>query len=333
MLVCGGIAVLGFPLDDVWHRLFGQDVTLWSPTHMQMVGGATLSTLALWILHVEGARAAPDADRARKLSRVTEPVVAGAVLIGLSAFQAEFDYSVPQFRLLYHPILLMMSAGVALVAARVWLGRGGALKAVAFFLVVRAAISIAVGPVMDHTTLHFPLYVAEAFAVELIGLWVPTDRRIRFGVLAGLAIGTFGLAAEWAWSHAWMTMEWPASLLLEGVLLGALAGVAGACLGGIIGGALVDERPSRQPVSRSAVIATAAGVLLLLAYPFPTDPTFDASAEVSLDEESADGGRSAKVAVAVHPPDAAEDAEWFNVTAWQGGGSVAEELERTGEGT
>ena len=26
--------LLGFPLDDVWHRLFGQDVTLWSPTHV-----------------------------------------------------------------------------------------------------------------------------------------------------------------------------------------------------------------------------------------------------------------------------------------------------------
>src|SRR5687767_7627942 len=59
LLICGGIAVLGFPLDDVWHRLFGQDVTLWSPTHIQMVGGASLSTLALWVLIVEGKRAVP----------------------------------------------------------------------------------------------------------------------------------------------------------------------------------------------------------------------------------------------------------------------------------
>jgi hypothetical protein len=333
LLVCGGIAVLGFPLDDVWHRLFGQDVTLWSPTHMQMVGGAALATLALWILHVEGVRAAPDPDRARKLSRVAEPFVAGAVLIGLSAFQAEFDYSVPQFRLLYHPVLLMMSAGVALVAARIRMGPGGALKAVAFFLVVRASVSVVVGPVMGHTTLHFPLYVVEALAVEFVAFWAPTDRRIRFGVLAGLAVGTFGLAAEWAWSHAWMTMEWPTSLLPEGVVLGVLAGVTGGCLGGIIGGALIDDPEPRQDVSRRAVIATAAGVLLLLAYPFPTNSAFDASAEVSLDRGSGARGHSAKVAVAVHPTDAADDAEWFNVTAWQGGGSVVEDLERLGEGT
>src|SRR5829696_6320580 len=30
---CGAFALSGFPLDDMWHRLFGQDVTLWGPTH------------------------------------------------------------------------------------------------------------------------------------------------------------------------------------------------------------------------------------------------------------------------------------------------------------
>ena len=28
---CGAFALIGFPLDDIWHRLFGQDVTLWGP--------------------------------------------------------------------------------------------------------------------------------------------------------------------------------------------------------------------------------------------------------------------------------------------------------------
>jgi hypothetical protein len=32
LTVAGFYALLGFPLDDVWHRLFGQDVTLWGPT-------------------------------------------------------------------------------------------------------------------------------------------------------------------------------------------------------------------------------------------------------------------------------------------------------------
>src|SRR5918998_2627748 len=37
---CGAFSLIGFPLDDVWHRLFGQDVTLWGPTHLMLIGGA-----------------------------------------------------------------------------------------------------------------------------------------------------------------------------------------------------------------------------------------------------------------------------------------------------
>ena len=37
---CGAFALIGFPLDDIWHRLFGQDVTLWGPTHLMLIGGA-----------------------------------------------------------------------------------------------------------------------------------------------------------------------------------------------------------------------------------------------------------------------------------------------------
>src|SRR6188768_1912833 len=34
LLACSSFALLAFPLDDVWHRFFGQDVTLWGPTHL-----------------------------------------------------------------------------------------------------------------------------------------------------------------------------------------------------------------------------------------------------------------------------------------------------------
>ena len=40
MAAAGGFALIGFPLDDLWHRLFGQDVTLWGPTHLMLIGGA-----------------------------------------------------------------------------------------------------------------------------------------------------------------------------------------------------------------------------------------------------------------------------------------------------
>ena len=62
IFLCGGFALLGFPLDDVWHTLFGQDVTLWGPTHILMIGGASLATLGAWVLLIEGQRARHLAD-------------------------------------------------------------------------------------------------------------------------------------------------------------------------------------------------------------------------------------------------------------------------------
>ena len=123
MLVCGGVALLGFPLDALWHALFGEDVTLWGPTHLFMIGGAGVSTLGLWMVMRQGF----ELGRPRKLARRGHLRVAGALIIGLSTFQAEFDFGVPQFQLLYQPVLIAFAAAVALVCARSILGRVGRL--------------------------------------------------------------------------------------------------------------------------------------------------------------------------------------------------------------
>src|SRR3954463_6210641 len=88
-LLCGGFALAGFPLDDVWHRLFGQDVTLWGPTHVLMVGGASLATLGMWILLVEGRPGAAAPGAGRLLLLAWEVQLAGAALVGLSTLQLE----------------------------------------------------------------------------------------------------------------------------------------------------------------------------------------------------------------------------------------------------
>ena len=106
MLVCGGVALLGFPLDAFWHALFGEDVTLWGPTHLFMIGGAGVSTLGVWMVMRQGF----ELGRPRKVARRGHLRVAGALIIGLSTFQAEFDFGVPQFQLLYQPVLIAFAA-------------------------------------------------------------------------------------------------------------------------------------------------------------------------------------------------------------------------------
>ena len=62
--------------------------------------------------------------------------LAGGFLIGLSTFQAEFDFGVPQFDFLFQPMLIALAAGIGLVSARLWGGRGTAFGAVVFFIVI-----------------------------------------------------------------------------------------------------------------------------------------------------------------------------------------------------
>src|SRR4051794_7858291 len=50
---CGAFSLTAFPLDDVWHRIFGQDVTLYSPTHLMLITGASLSTFGALALYRE----------------------------------------------------------------------------------------------------------------------------------------------------------------------------------------------------------------------------------------------------------------------------------------
>ena len=43
-------------------------------------------------------------------------------------------------------------------------------------------------------------------------------------------------------------------------------------------------------------------------------------------------GQQVQATVALQPADAADGAEWFDITAWQGGGLVVDRLEQTGPG-
>jgi hypothetical protein len=333
---CGAFSLIGFPLDDIWHRLFGQDVTLWGPTHLMLIGGAAMTLVGIAVLTVEGLRANAALERPRREHHSTKMMRAvaltGGLMVGLSTFQAEFDFGVPQFQLIFQPMLLMLAAGLGLVLARVYAGRGAALGAVAFFIVIRGGLSLLVGPVLGQTMPHFPLYIAEALVVEAIALWVPTNRPLRFGLWAGLGIGTVGLAAEWAWSQAWMPLPWPAAMFPEGALLGLAAALAGATIGAWIGSHIAVERPKRPPALRAAAVCSALVLAALVALGLHTSTEQGVSARVALHDVSGGPNRQVQATIALQPPDAAKGAEWFDLTAWQGGGLVVDRLKQTGPG-
>jgi hypothetical protein len=336
---CGAFALSGFPLDDFWHRIFGQDVTLWGPTHLMLIGGGSLAVLGAMALMSEASGEIgrdPERGRLRFIIVLRRSLLAGGFLVALSTFQGEFDFGVPQFRQVLHPILIMLAAGIGLVTARIYLGRGGALQAVAGFVAIRGLLAIMVGGVWDQTLPHFPLYLVEALVVEAVFARVRGRSPVATGAMAGVLIGTVGLAAEWGWSHVWMPVPWQESLLPEAAVAGLVTAVAAGAVGGFVGGALTQPTPQRMapmgPTAHRAALAAFLVLVAVIGWGLPISGDGPRRATIALDDVRSGAERSVDVTVRIDPPDAAEDAHFLNVTAWQGGGSVVSDLERVREG-
>ena len=317
--VCGGYSLIAFPLDDVWHRIFGQDVTLWGPTHLMLIGGAGLTLIAQAILLREGMQARKLAgehtDDLPLITQLRRMGIAGGLLIGASTFQAEFDFGVPQFSQVLHPILIAFAAGLALTVGRIWIGPGGALGAAVFFLVVRGTVDLIVLG-LGETFAYFPLYLGSAVCVEIVVWLVGRDRPIAIGLAAGLAIGTVGFASEYAWTQFAMPLPWGEALLPEGLIFAILAGIAGATLGALAASALRGTLPKPR-VARTAFVGSLVLIAALMANGLITEEPKGITADVTLEERTGADGREALATVRLDPPDAAENSYWLTGISWQ----------------
>ena len=97
-------------------------MTLWGPTHLMMLGGAALTLVAMLVLFAEARlwqreRARPARSRPARSGRPAARLrharligACGGMLVGLSIFQGEFDFGVPQFSMLFHPLLIAFAA-------------------------------------------------------------------------------------------------------------------------------------------------------------------------------------------------------------------------------
>lgn len=304
----GGITAFGF--DAWWHEAYGVDVTLWSPPHIQLVVSGSLGTIALWLMLAE---ARPYAEPTL-LGKSIHILTAGTILVGMSTLQGEFDYGVPQFQVLYLPILIMIAAGFTLMATRRALGPWGAVKVVGVYLVLRAFLAFSIGGVMNHTVPHFPLYLGSALVVEAAFVWLGTRRPVRLALVTGALVGTVGLVTELAWVTLWgfsTSARLPASLALKIAILGPIAAMAAALVGTAFGGAVAK---ARETIPAAALAAAGVALIGTLAFPLPRD-VGPVTATVRLEQV----GSMANVEVTLDPPDAARTATAFAVSSWQGG--------------
>ncbi len=343
MAGCGMYALLGFPLDDVWHRIFGQDVTLWGPTHLMMIGGAGFSTLSALYLEHEGRRATAQTGEAAPKDGIglkfVQYLAFAGVLIGLSVYQIEFDFGVPQFRQVFQPMLIAAAATLALVAARIFMGRGAALIAAVLAIGLRGVIAFAVAPLLDAPVNWFPLYLGPALVVELLALTPLLKRPLIFGLVSGLGVATIGLWLESLWINAVYHYPWPTSIWPEALAMSVpVAVLAGGC-GAMVGMVLTGKRLPRRALAVGLVALTIVAISGAAANGLRYDVPQNATASVTLtDAPAVNGQRFVTADVRFNPPNVvSDDPNWVSVLGWQGGlqnerGQFVDHLENVGPG-
>jgi hypothetical protein len=320
LLAAGGLAMAGYWIDEAWHAVYGLDVTMWSPPHLTMISSAVFSPLAGWLLLAEAGEGAGN----RMVRRHGRPLLAGVVLVALSAWQLEFDLGVPFWQQAYQPVLMAGAAGFALTMARSIVGPGGALLAVAHFLGVRAVGAVVTAGAWGLSMPRFPLYLGAAIAVEVAFRLTHGRGSLPRFLAAGAGVATLGLAEMWAFSQVWAHHPWQ-TRLLPAMGLAALAAVGAAVLGGVFA-RIVDHRPTG--VGRGVVLAAFAGLLVAAVVPLPR-ATPDAVVRV---ETHPAGEGLVDVAVTVDPPEAVARADRWEVFAWQGMGRANQPLVEVDEG-
>jgi hypothetical protein len=337
-------ALSGFPLDDLWHRLFGQDVTEWGPTHVLMIGGTVMLPYALLLTCAEAGQLGPSRSR-----RALEWVAMVVLAAGPVAFLLEYAYGVPQFPLVNDPVVITVAAVTMFVLAlqrgtgwvlTLWLGYAG----------LQALLMGANAIVFDALVPVSPSLIGAAVAAAVLARFRrPT---LGYGAAAGVVVALANLATEYLWTRAVRPIPWPVELLPWAALFCAVTGVG-------LGLALtwMHRRLAAvtAPTTRSTIPSTAprtvagapaarttprgdrAGAAALLGalavaavFVVNVPPTVERHGSVDVTLGPVRDGRAVLDVRA--DPALATHAYWFEAMSWQGGGLVAGRLEEVAPG-
>jgi len=336
ILAAGQIALLGFPADDLWHRLFGQDVTEWGPTHVMMIGGAVTCILGIPLLLAEAHQVGAAGTRTT-IGRLRSTLALALCFIPV-AFLMEFDLGVPQYPAATQFIIAGFIFTWIAVAVRTWFGPGGALFAAGVYLGVHAYLYVTVVALPDVLTARFLLFVPAALLVELVALVLPPVRRaLAFALVSGVVVGTLGMLAEYWWSRRFMPLPQPidAGALPLMLAVATVAGLGGGLLAVWQVARLHDVAGTRPPEAapvgafRWTGLAGVGIALVLMGYFAPPQAgNEEIRATIGLDK-ACDGTAtcSSGVTVRFSPADKVSDAVWIYGLSWQGRGPKADAVD------
>ncbi len=201
------IQVLAAPIDELWHLLFGKDVSIWSPPHLLGVLGGMLGVLG-WIMVVVRPARVDTIGRARRALAFAFSVL---LLTGALFALGEYDHDQARREPWLYPLLTGFLAPWILVTARTWLGWRWAATTVAVgYTVVRFSLALGVWAVGLPWMGVPPQIVAGAILLDVLcGRRGPGAAGVAFG----LAFTVTDYPMTYALSgRSWGLFEWMGTL-------------------------------------------------------------------------------------------------------------------------
>lgn len=241
VIVCLGAAITLFfaPADDLWHRIYGEDVTLWAPMHLLGLFGLILGLLgALVAAWTEGLL---QPEKSKFYRRLTV-VLGGGLLVWSMLLLAEYEYSVPAFPLWMHVMFLTgLPTLVLVLMARLrplaWAATLSALLFMALRLLLAAWLLVSDSwfDWAGATRPMLPLLIFGALAADLL--------RARHVALLGLLIGLLNFGVNWGLIAVTATLNWHPQAIAWGLPSGLALSLGMAWLGAAAARALYVAAP------------------------------------------------------------------------------------------
>jgi hypothetical protein len=198
---CGVLGcVLAAPFGEGWHRMFGLDVTVWSPPHLFAIGAAGAIRLG-GLVALAGEMPPATAERPRRQGQRAwpgMPLAEGALCVLFSLFLGNltfvlggYAYGATWYKGLAYAVMASLAVPLVLVAGVHRLNRIGAATGIVLLLMLWQELMRAALRLTDYELPAllplWPLYVAPAAAVD--GWWWLVRRHSQAAwpkVVAGL---------------------------------------------------------------------------------------------------------------------------------------------------
>lgn len=224
-------------IDNWWHAAYGIDTTLWSPPHLLAIFGGTIAQFGL----IAGASAELRSRAMTRAGYVLLTLLVSGLCLSVMIVLAEYEFGIPQFRLVYQPIVLTGIAVALLALSKRILDYRFAATAVAGIFTLLRVLTWGELGAMGRTVPAVPLIIITALAIDLSSN-LSESRPPWLAPVLGVIAGAITLASQMIifpieaklWFLGWAGWTWPVvvSAAIPALVISALTFTGGWWLGG-----------------------------------------------------------------------------------------------------